>query len=54
MSVHEAIENLQSLKDEIKKDDMVGNYKLHLLVPVQLVELLRSRGLLDEESKKES
>ena len=54
MSVHEALENLQTLKEEIKKDDMVGNYKLHLLVPVQLVELLRSRGLLDEKSEKES
>lgn len=54
MSVHEALENLQTLKEEIKKDDLVGNYKLHLLVPVQLVELLRSRGVLDEKSEEKT
>jgi len=54
MSVQEAIENLQILKDEIKKDEMVGNYKLHLFVPVQIVELLRVRGILDEKSKEKS
>lgn len=54
MSVQEAIENLQILKEEIKKDEMVGNYKLHLLVPIQIVELLRVRGDIDEKSEKKS
>jgi len=44
ISVKEAIENLELLKEEIKKDDMVGNYKIHLLVPLQLLELINLRG----------
>lgn len=44
ISVKEAIENLELLKEEIKKDDMVGNYKIHLLVPLQLLELINIRG----------
>ena len=44
ISVKEAIENLELLKEEIKKDDMVGNYKIHLLIPLQLLELINIRG----------
>ena len=48
ISVNEAIETLEKLKDSVKKDDMVGNYKIHLLVPMQLLELLKMRDK-DEE-----
>jgi len=44
ISVKEAVENLEILKEKIKKDDMVGNYKIHLLVPLQLLELINIRG----------
>ncbi len=49
ISVKEAIENLELLKNEIKKDDMVGNYKIHLLVPLQLLELINKRGSNESE-----
>jgi hypothetical protein len=44
ISVKEALDNLELLKEEIVKDKMVGNYKIHLLVPLQLLELINSRS----------
>lgn len=43
ISVKDAIDNLEILKEEIQKDDMVGNYKIHLLVPLQLLNLIQKR-----------
>ena len=43
ISVNEAIQTLEAVKDEIKDDDMVGNYKIHLLVPLQLYEVIKAR-----------
>ena len=43
ISVNEAIQTLEAVKDEIKDDDMVGNYKIHLLVPLQLYEVIKTR-----------
>ena len=51
VSVNEAISNLQILKDGIKDDPMVGNYKIHLLVPLQLLRLAQSRDKKDQEVK---
>ena len=47
ISVNEAIQTLEAVKDEIKDDDMVGNYKIHLLVPLQLYELIKTRKTND-------
>tara|TARA_X000001316_G_C921885_1_gene36515 strand:+ start:2541 stop:2831 length:291 start_codon:yes stop_codon:yes gene_type:complete len=51
VSVNEAISNLQILKEGIKDDPMVGNYKIHLLVPLQLLRLAESRNKKDQEVK---
>ena len=51
VSVTEAISNLQILKEGIKDDPMVGNYKIHLLVPLQLLRLAQSRDKKDQEVK---
>lgn len=51
VSVNEAISNLQILKEGIKDDPMVGNYKIHLLVPLQLLRLAQSRDKKDQEVK---
>lgn len=54
ISVNEAIENLEILKDKIKEDDMVGNYKIHLLVPLQLLKLINIReNNVNEKEKKD-
>ena len=53
VSVNEALETLKQLKEEVQKDEMVGNYKIHLLVPFQLVELLNKRKK-DEKSTQNS
>ena len=49
ISVKEAIDTLQLLSSAIKEDEMVGNYKIHLLVPLQLLELIKMRE--SDESK---
>ena len=51
VSVNEALSSLQILKDGIKDDPMVGNYKVHLLVPLQLLRLAESRNKKDQEVK---
>jgi len=43
ISVKEAIDTMQLLSAAVKEDDMVGNYKIHLLVPLQLLELIKKR-----------
>tara|TARA_R100000951_G_scaffold112692_2_gene113385 strand:+ start:966 stop:1238 length:273 start_codon:yes stop_codon:yes gene_type:complete len=43
ISVKEAIDTLQLLSGAVKEDEMVGNYKIHLLVPLQLLELIDKR-----------
>lgn len=43
ISVKEAIDTLQLLSGAVKEDEMVGNYKIHLLVPLQLLELINKR-----------
>jgi len=46
VSVVEGIELLESIKDnfgEIENEDLLETYRLNLLVPVQLVELLKIR-----------
>lgn len=43
ISVKEALDTLQAVSENIKDDDMVGNYKIHMLVPVQLLELIENR-----------
>ena len=43
ISVKEAIDTLQLLSGAVKEDEMVGNYKIHLLVPLQLLELIEKR-----------
>lgn len=43
ISVKEAIDTLQLLSSAVKEDEMVGNYKIHLLVPLQLLELINKR-----------
>lgn len=52
ISVNEAIENLENLKEAVKEDQMVGNYKIHLFVPLQLLELIKMRE--GNESEKTS
>ena len=49
ISVKEAIDTLQLLSSAVKEDEMVGNYKIHLLVPLQLLELIKMREV--NESK---
>ena len=54
ISVNEAIENLELLKDKIKEDDMVVNSKIHLLVPLQLLKLINIReNNVNEKEKKD-
>lgn len=43
ISVKEAIDTIQLLSNAVKEDEMVGNYKIHLLVPLQLLELIKMR-----------
>lgn len=43
ISVKEAIDTMQLLSNAVKEDEMVGNYKIHLLVPLQLLELIKMR-----------
>lgn len=43
ISVKEALDTMQILSAAIKEDEMVGNYKIHLLVPLQLLELIKQR-----------
>ena len=43
ISVKEAVDTLQLLSSAVKEDEMVGNYKIHLLVPLQLLELINKR-----------
>lgn len=52
ISVKDALENLEAVKEAVKEDQMVGNYKIHLLVPLQLLELLKQRE--ENESKENS
>jgi len=43
ISVKEAIDTMQLLSNAVKEDEMVGNYKIHILVPLQLLELIKMR-----------
>ena len=43
MSVFEALNLLESLKDELTDDPRLDNYKLHIFVPLQLHQLIEMR-----------
>lgn len=44
VSVQDALDLLELLSDKVKDDEMSDNYKLHLLIPLQLVKLLEMRN----------
>ena len=48
VNVSEAIELLEELKNAIKDDDKVYDYKMHFILPFQLVELLKIRDKKDD------
>lgn len=52
VSVNEALSNLQILKEGIKDEQMAGNYKIHMMVPLQLLRLAQARNKKDQEVKK--
>lgn len=43
INVQEAIELLESLADELKDDDKLYDYKMHMLMPFHIYELLQIR-----------
>jgi len=43
VSVTEAIQNIELLKSAVQEDEMSQNYKIHLLVPLQLLKLIEQR-----------
>ena len=43
VNIDEAIELLQDLKDDLKDDEKLYNYKMHMLIPFQIFELLAMR-----------
>ena len=52
VSVNEAVSNLQVLKEGLKDEEMAGNYKIHMMVPLQLLRLAQARNKKDQEVTK--
>ena len=52
VSVNEAVSTLQILKEGLKDDNMTGNYKIHMMVPLQLLRLGQARKDKDQEVTK--
>ena len=48
VNISEAIELLEELKDSLKDDDKVYDYKMHFLLPFQIYELLKIRDKKDD------
>lgn len=48
VNVQEAIELLEQLRDSIVDDDKVYDYKMHLLLPFQIYELITIREKAEE------
>lgn len=47
VEIEEAIELITLLKDDLKDDEKLSDYKLYLLIPFQMHELLKERELND-------
>jgi hypothetical protein len=43
VSVNEALQSIELLKSAVQEDEMSQNYKIHLLVPLQLLKLVEGR-----------
>ena len=44
VNIEEAISLLEDFKDDLSNDEKMHDYKLHMLLPLQLYELVRNRG----------
>lgn len=51
VTVEDAFNLLSIMKSAIQKDDMKHNYRLHLMVPLQLLHLIQSRKAETTEGK---
>jgi len=44
LSIDNAMEIFKSLSSELKDDEMLENYKIHLLVPLQMYKLIQKKN----------
>lgn len=44
ISVKDALDLIETVSEELKKDEMSDNYKLHMLVPLQIIKLVEERN----------
>jgi hypothetical protein len=53
VSIQEAIEMLQDLQEDMVDDDKVYDYKMHMLLPLQIYELLKIREITDPQTEED-